>query len=61
MNKKSEYHLERVPSFEDRIGIRCCECPKCRDYIPNVEIKARFEEVVTCPKCGTTFRLVKIK
>lgn len=59
--KPQAYHIERVKTFQDKYGIECCKCPKCYEFIPNVETKARLEEIVLCPGCGLTFRLVKVK
>lgn len=61
MMKAPKYHVERVRAFEDAYGIECCECPGCREYIPNVGPAARKDDIVACPneKCRLTFRLIR--
>ena len=41
--------------YYDSYGIMVVSCPKCQEYIPNVQL----EEVVKCPKCSWEFKVVE--
>lgn len=52
--KKSQSYPDTARWFPDENGIICCECPACKEFIPNV-----YEgKEVTCVRCKHKFKVV---
>ena len=54
MGLKNPEYKEIQKTFPDKYGIECVECPKCRNFIPNVKGEGVVE--IECEVCKLKFQ-----
>lgn len=53
---KGSYPI-KVAARQDAAGIYCAECPRCQNFIPNVEKHMEKDSEIECEVCKYKFRV----